>query len=230
MIRLFDIGVALFVLLVALPFLAFTALGIKLTSSGPILYPANRAGRGGVNFTMYKFRSMAHQPSDSSAITRPGDHRIFPFGQFIRATKLDEIPQFWNVLKGDMAIVGPRPEDPGIVARYYTEWMKETLNVRPGITSPGSLFGYRFGDLYIDPEDPEESYGKNQLPPKLAIERAYLDRLSFGNNLGVIFDTIKAIVEIVFGLKPSKLSQDAKKAQQWCSEADFSRALAALKS
>ena len=110
--RILDILVACTVLIVLMPVLVFAVIGIKATSPGPFFYKAKRAGKKGKPFLMLKFRSMHLNSDKQSAITSPGDKRIFRFGLMLRKTKIDELPQFWNILIGDMSLVGPRPEDP----------------------------------------------------------------------------------------------------------------------
>ncbi len=195
--------------------MAFAALGIKLTSPGPIFYMAERMGRSEQPFAMLKFRSMHVRKEADSQITAPNDARIFRFGGFLRASKIDELPQLINVLRGDMSLVGPRPESVGIVRDHYTDWMKETLSVRPGITSPGAIFGYTHGNAYLDDADPEGSYLANLLGPKLAIERAYIDRANIFRDLSVRFRTAFAVLAIAFGKRHFALPAEAKIAQQW---------------
>src|SRR6266446_6003127 len=144
--RLFDICVAAAALIVGAPLLGLAALGIRLASRGPILYRATRIGLRGRRFTMYKLRTMHVARAAGPLITGTDDPRVFAWGRLLRHTKIDELPQLWNVLRGDMAIVGPRPEDPAIVERYYSAADFGTLNVRPGLASPGSLFHYTHGD------------------------------------------------------------------------------------
>ena len=167
--RVFDISVALIALLVTLPLFLVVGIGIVLSSPGPIFYHARRVGRHGKVFLMLKFRTMHVDSDRSSVITSPVDNRIFGFGLWLRRLKIDEILQFWNILIGDMSLVGPRPEDPKIVERDYNEWMLDTLLVLPGLTGPGSVYGYIYGDSLLDPSDPERSYACNLLPPKLAL-------------------------------------------------------------
>lgn len=197
--RIFDVFISLSVLIAVSPLIVFGAIGIYISSRGPIIYRAKRVGRDGVSFSMYKLRSMHVESDQASAITAPGDIRIFSFGAFIRKLKIDELPQFFNVLKGEMSIVGPRPEDTKIVEEYYTDWMRETLHIRPGITSPGAIFGYTRGDAYLDPNDPEGSYTAQQMPVKLAIERAYIEHSTFTRDIGVCFSTIGAIAATMMG-------------------------------
>ena len=141
--RLVDRLLALVGLIGTAPVSLVAALGIKLCDPGPVLYRAARSGLGGVPFTMYKFRTMkvVSPGQEGARITGARDTRVFPWGRLLRRLKIDELPQLMNVVTGDMAIVGPRPEDPTIVGRDYAPWMHETLTVLPGLTSPGTL-GY----------------------------------------------------------------------------------------
>lgn len=219
--RLFDIGLAVVALLMASPFLALGALGILLTSPGPIVYAARRVGKDGRVFTMYKLRTM-HVASDSAgAITAPGDSRIFAVGNLIRRTKIDEFPQFWNVLRGDMSIVGPRAEAPVIVEQHYTDWMRETLSVAPGVTSPGALYYYYFADDLIDPADVDGSYVHRMLAPKLALERAYVENRSFIRDIGYVLFTIVAITALVLGRELPLPARDLEMARRWAPQGPY---------
>lgn len=213
--RLFDIFVACVLLIVLSPFLLFAIIGIAVSSPGPIFYLAHRTGRGGKTFKMYKFRTMHPEINQGSRITAPGDRRVFPFGAMMRKLKIDELPQFLNILKGDMSVIGPRPEDPSIVRDYYTPWMVETLLVRPGVTSPGAIFGYLYADNYLDLIDPEKSYLDHILTPKLALERAYLERAGFLSDFKYIFLTVAAIVAIMIDRKFSLPKVDTESAKKW---------------
>ena len=127
---------------------------------------------------MFKFRSM-HVSDGGSVITASQDKRVFTFGKFMRLMKIDELPQFINVLIGEMSVVGPRPEAKKIVESAYTNWVLETLQVKPDITSPGAIFYYAKGEKLISDLEPEKSYLNSILVPKLAIERSYIDRANF---------------------------------------------------
>lgn len=205
--RLFDIFFSSFFLLIALPFFVFAIVGILLTSPGPIFYKAQRVGKGRKSFSMLKFRSM-RVSNYGPVITSGNDDRIFRFGAFLRKTKIDEFPQFLNVLRGDMSIVGPRPEDPKIVADGYTPWMMKTLDVKPGITSSGALFYYAYSEDLLDENDPEKSYIETLLPRKLATELGYIKRASFLNDIGIILLTALTIFGVITGLKPELPRQD----------------------
>ena len=197
--RLFDVIVAIFGLMVAIPVIAIAALGIRLTSRGPIFYQAQRVGRFGRGFKMHKLRSMHITANSGSAITSDGDPRVFPIGRVIRATKIDELPQLWNVLIGQMSIVGPRPEDPRIVADHYTQIDRETLQVRPGLTSPGSIYNYTHGETLVDSSAPERCYVERLLPLKLSMERAYVRKASLTYDLALIGRTIWVLLRKAVG-------------------------------
>ncbi|MEM9138193.1 MAG: sugar transferase [Pseudomonadota bacterium] len=212
--RGFDILFAASLLVVASPLFLLAAVGILVASPGPVFYRARRAGVGNRPFEMLKFRSM-HVNQGGAVITSAGDARIFGFGKFLRKSKIDELPQFLNVLTGDMSVVGPRPEDPKIVDQHYTDWMMETLAVRPGITSPGAVFYYACAEDLVDSEDPEGSYVEKLLPPKLAVEMAYLQRANFVSDLFVIFHTAAAIVGEVIGRSVAPSDRDLQAATRW---------------
>lgn len=218
--RLFDIVAALVTLGLSAPLILFGMAGIALSSPGPLFYRARRVGRDGRVFLMLKLRSM-HVSEGGAAITSAGDKRVFPFGNLVRKLKIDELPQFLNVLNGDMAIVGPRPEDPGIVSRHYAGWMHETLAVRPGVTSPGAIFYYACGEDLIDADDPEGSYANRILAPKLAIERAYLDRATLWSDLSVMLRTIAAVAGHILGVPVAPPRRDRQSAEIWCPASAF---------
>lgn len=199
--RLFDIFVSLMALILLFPVFVLVAVGIKLVSPGPIFFRANRAGKDGKLFTMLKFRSMHIDTVLTSAITGVNDSRIFPFGNFIRRTKIDELPQLINVFLGQMSIVGPRPEDMGIVRKYYTKRQFDTLKVAPGLASPGSLFNYTHGDSYLNDDNPEIAYVEKLLPIKLDLELYYVNHQSMWYDLEIIYRTIATIIQIISGMR-----------------------------
>lgn len=212
--RAADIVFASVLLIVFSPILALAAIGVRLSSRGPIFFRAQRVGRGGAPFEMLKFRTM-HMHSGGPVVTSHGDSRIFGFGWFLRRSKIDELPQFYNVLKGDLSVVGPRPEDPKIVNEHYTDWMKETLNVRPGITSPGAIYYYLFGEKLVDRADPERSYIERLLPAKLAVDRAYLERANLVSDIKVVGLTALAVLGSPFGLHVKPDARDLATAEHW---------------
>ena len=212
--RLFDIVFSAVMLVGLSPILLICALAVKVTSQGPILFDARRIGRSGVPFRMFKFRTMAAD-GGGAVITGHADPRISPIGAVLRRLKLDELPQFVNVFVGDMSVVGPRPEDPKIVSQHYNDWMRETLRVRPGITSPGAVFYYVYAETLIDRDKPEESYVEKLLPAKLAVERAYLDRATFWSDLHIMFQTASAILAQIRGRAFDPDRTDIKGALHW---------------
>ena len=145
---------------------------------------------------MYKFRTMRLDTADQTKpITALNDSRVFPFGAFLRATKIDELPQLINVLKGDMTLVGPRPEAPEIVRSYYTSDDLTTLQVPPGLTSPGTVYYYTHGESKLTTETSVvEEYVQHLLPAKLALDRAYMKRPTVLYDIRVILRTIVTIV------------------------------------
>ena len=188
--RSLDVTFASMVLIGAMPVLAVAALAIRVSSRGPVLYRAQRVGLAGRPFTMYKLRTMhAARAGAGSVITAKDDPRVFPLGAWLRRAKIDELPQLFNILTGQMSIVGPRPEDPDIVARYYSCADHETLSVRPGLTSPGTLYSCTCLDDLIQPEDPERFYVQGVLRDKLALDVLYVRRVSLWYDLSIIART-----------------------------------------
>jgi lipopolysaccharide/colanic/teichoic acid biosynthesis glycosyltransferase len=191
--RALDISGALGGLIVSSPFFLLAAVAVKVTSRGPVFFRGSRIGRNGVPFQVLKFRSMTCEPgSGQPRITRAGDPRVTPMGRFLRRTKLDELPQLVNVLRGEMSLVGPRPEDPRYVALYSDE-QRTVLDVRPGLTSPASLAFRDEESLLID-DDWEVQYRTRIMPEKLRIELEYLRRRTFLSDLGIVFRTIAAMI------------------------------------
>lgn len=186
--RALDLCLALLALALTWPFLLLATAGIALTSPGPILYRARRMGQGGRVFTMYKLRTMSVN-AGGDRITAPGDTRVFAWGRLLRAVKLDEIPQCINILRGEMSVVGPRPEDPELVARFYGPGERETLAVPPGLTSPGVLFEITHDVHSTSSGDLEAHYGQTLLPLKLALDRLYFRRAGFWSDLVLIART-----------------------------------------
>lgn len=218
--RAIDILVSIATLLVTSPLFLVAVLGIRFSSPGPVFYRASRVGRGGLPFRMLKFRTM-HAGIGGPRISALQDARIFRFGSQLRKFKIDELPQFINVLRGDMSVVGPRPEDPEIVATAYTPWMQETLSVRPGMTSPAAVFFYSCGGSLIDPDVPEESYVKRVLPAKLAIERAYMERATIPSDFACMFRTVAAIISEAMGKSVKPPDRDMRAALKWVPESAF---------
>lgn len=187
--RWIEFPIALISLVLLSPFLLATALWIRLDSAGPALYKAFRAGRGGKPFVMHKFRTMASSAEGNGPpLTTRGDLRVTWAGRWLRKTKINELPQLWNVLNGDMRFVGPRPEDPDIVRRYSEE-QRRILKFRPGITSPASIL-YRTEEEIIPSGRWEHVYFRDILPKKLDADLRYMERATPFSDLKVIFETV----------------------------------------
>ena len=191
--RLIDLALCVLSLPVTVPIGLVVAALVKATSRGPVLYRARRVGRHGRPIEVLKFRTMRVNCT-GPRVTRSGDHRITLAGRFLRASKLDELPQIINVLRGDMSIVGPRPEDPKYVASYTPE-QRQVLSVRPGITSLAFL---RFGheQEWIErarPLDAESFYITEILPEKLAIELSYVREWSVRGDLRILTRTLTGL-------------------------------------
>jgi lipopolysaccharide/colanic/teichoic acid biosynthesis glycosyltransferase len=197
--RLLDVVIAMMVIAVAWPLFALGILAVAVSSPGPIFFCAVRRGRHNRPFTIYKLRTMHLDAAVGPAITSQNDPRVFTCGRWLRALKIDELPQLVNVIKGDMAIVGPRPEEPKIVDKMYTRQQLETLNVRPGLTGVGSIFFSAFGHHLITEEDAENQYAKNILPVKLAMELVYIQRQSIGYDLRIIWRTVVMLFRQLIG-------------------------------
>ena len=190
--RIFDLLVSALGLIILSPIFALIALLIRLMSPGPVFYRARRVGQGGREFTLYKFRSMvADADRRGPGITTAGDPRVTSIGRVLRRTKLDELPQLWNVLRGDMSLVGPRPEDPRYVALYTPE-QRRVLDVRPGITSLASI-EYRNEEAVLHGPDWEQHYIHEVMPAKLAIDLRYVQRATLFTDLLIILRTLLAL-------------------------------------
>jgi lipopolysaccharide/colanic/teichoic acid biosynthesis glycosyltransferase len=188
--RALDVIVAAALLVLLAPLLVLVALLVRLGSPGPALFRAERAGRGGRPFFMLKIRTMRSEAHAGGAITAPGDARITRLGAWLRLFKIDELPQLVNVLRGDMSLVGPRPQDPRIVREYYTEAQRRVLDVRPGITGLGQVTFFPDMTADVPPgRDTEEYYRDVQLPQKLAVDLDYVDRASLGLDLRLLLRT-----------------------------------------
>lgn len=192
--RLFDLIASSFGLLLIAPLLLAIALWIKLDSPGPVFFRQERVGRHGTPFRIYKFRSM-RQDNAGLQITVGADDRITKSGHFIRAYKLDELPQLLNVLLGDMSLVGPRPEVPRYVALYPADVRAEVLSVRPGITDLASVQYRSESTLLAQSSNPEQTYVETILPAKLALCRQYVRERSFWLDLRIIGMTLGILLK-----------------------------------
>ena len=164
-----------------------------MDSLGPVLYRGERVGRDGKAFRIFKFRSMTGGAARvGPGITARGDPRVTRAGRFLRRTKLDELPQLLNVLRGEMSLVGPRPEVPCYVALYTPE-QRRVLSVRPGITSPASI-EYRNEEAILSQRDVDDLYTKVLMPRKLKMDLAYIDHMGFWFDLKIVAMTLQALV------------------------------------
>lgn len=198
--RLFDVALAVAGLILAAPLLAVAALGIRLSSRGPVLYRARLAGRDGQVFTMYKLRTMhGDHPAGTGPITALRDPRVFPFGWWLRHLKIDELPQLVNVLRGEMSIVGPRPQHPDVVRRHYAPEHLEILRVQPGLASPGSLYDSTHGDVIVGSVDAELRYAERLLPLVLALDLVYVRRASWRYDLALVARTLWFLGAVLLG-------------------------------
>lgn len=193
--RLFDIVFAALVLLLLCPLLLAVALWVRLDSPGPALFRQQRVGRHGRPFGIYKFRTMrVGAEAAGPQITVGTDARITRAGARLRRAKLDELPQFLNVLRGDMSVVGPRPEVPRYVALYPPDVRKTVLSVRPGITALASIAFRDESTLLAHSADPERTYVEQILPAKLGHAQRYVRSRNLWLDLRIIVLTILAVL------------------------------------
>lgn len=191
------------------PLTAVACVVIRVASPGPALFRAQRVGQNGVEFTMLKLRTM-HVAASGSSITAGRDPRVFRAGRALRALKIDELPQLVNIVRGEMAFVGPRPEAPDVVSRHYQPWMHETLEVPPGIVGPGSLGYYYEEDLLPDDSvEAAEIYATTLLPRKLARDLVFVRRRTLGYQLELVLRTLMRIAHLDGWLQGFREREDA---------------------
>lgn len=191
--RALELALVLPTLLVCLPLVLGLALLIRLDSPGPVLFRQQRVGLGGQPFTLLKLRSMAFG-STGTAVTAHRDSRITRIGRTMRRFRLDELPQLWNVVRGDMALVGPRPEVPQFVDVEDSRWQL-VLSVRPGLTDPTTLmFADEEERLGLLGGDPEHAYREILLPAKLASQVAWLEARNWRSDLRTLFATARVLI------------------------------------
>ena len=191
--RILDIVFSLLVIAVGLPFGLVIALLILVDSKGSVIYRQSRVGRNNVDFWLYKFRTMCEDADHSSLITVGADDaRITRVGAFLRKFKIDEFPQFLNILKGEMSIVGPRPEVRKYVDLYTPEQMR-VLSVRPGLTDYASIRYVNENELLATSADPEQTYIQEIMPDKLKLNLKYIDEKSLLTDAKIVLQTIVAI-------------------------------------
>ncbi len=201
-------------LIVLSPVMIIAAIGIKVSSKGTVFYKAKRMGRDLKPITVYKFRTMHMGADKKNKITAVNDSRIFAWGEILRKTKIDELPQLFNVLEGSMSIIGPRPEDISIVNNYFTDEEKKTLYVPPGLACPGSIFNYTHGDLYLKGNNADEIYVKEFLHIKLSLDLYYLSHWSLGYDVKIIIRTLYTIIMATFTSRQLDYPMEYKKVFQ----------------
>jgi lipopolysaccharide/colanic/teichoic acid biosynthesis glycosyltransferase len=191
--RLLDVSVSLVALVVLSPLLAVIAIVVKISSDGPAVYRGRRVGKDGRLFEIYKFRTMVVGAENCGpGVTCRDDPRVTRVGRVLRRTKLDELPQFVNTLRGDMSLVGPRPEDPRYVASYSPE-QRKVLTVKPGLTSAATLL-HRHEQQMLAGVDWERTYVNEVLPAKLQVELHYLSRRNLPSDLRILLQTTLALL------------------------------------
>jgi len=192
-----DIFVSAILLLLSAPILLLVAAAIALTSPGPVLYRQQRAGRRFRRFAIYKFRTMTHN-MPGLKYTLGHDPRITRVGRWLRDSKIDELPQLWNVLRGDMSLVGPRPVIPSLADDFFPHY-RLLLRTRPGLTDPASLKYRQETELLELAEDREEFFLRVVTPDKIRISLSYMKRATLWSDLGLLFMTAMVCVKPSLG-------------------------------
>jgi lipopolysaccharide/colanic/teichoic acid biosynthesis glycosyltransferase len=202
--RGFDLLVSITGLILLSPLFLIVAVLIKLESAGPIFYKGDRIGKDGVPFKIFKFRTMVINADQmGAALTHGGDPRVTRAGRFLRKWKIDELPQLINVVRGEMSLVGPRPESPGYVA-HYTQEQRRVLEVKPGITGLTQV-KFRHEEVLLSRcADPEKDYIEKIMPHKLAIDLEYIEDRSFPTDLKLILDTFLCLFAEEEPLQPQE--------------------------
>lgn len=191
--RLFDILLSISILIFFFPVLTVMGILIKIEDDGPVIFQHFRVGKDGIAFPLYKLRSMTDKKVSEAQFDAGDPSRVTKIGSFLRKTKLDEIPQFFNVLRGDMSIVGPRPEIRKWVNTYPDRW-DIILKVKPGITDPASIAFRNEENILSQAKDPEKYYREVILPQKLAIYETYINEQSFNYDLHLVKETIYTVI------------------------------------
>ncbi len=192
--RTFDIFSSGLALIVLLPIWLIAIIGIEVSDPGPVFYFANRAGKDNKTFKMYKFRSMRVDKNANEKSLRPDQDRIFKFGRFIRATKIDELPQLLNVFLGDMAVIGPRPAAVDQIEITRSGENAIVASIKPGLSSPSALYDYLYGDSIED----EAEYMDKVAPTRLALDRFYIGKQTVGYDIKIIWYTVVCIFGTIF--------------------------------
>lgn len=192
--RTFDLVFAIIALLLLSPFFLLGSLLAKFQSKGPVFYKAKRVGKDEAVFEMYKFRTMVvNADTLGGSLTTYRDTRITRIGRFLRWTKLDELPNLINVIKGEMSLIGPRPEAPDYV-KYYTEVQKQVLQVKPGMTGPSQLANRDEEEKLKGQQDAEHYYITELMPKKLALDLHYVATQSIASDIGWLLKTVWVVI------------------------------------
>lgn len=201
--RVFDIIASFCGIIILFPLIIIVSILIKITSKGPVLFKQIRVTKNGKLFKIYKFRTMKENSEGNKQITVGKDNRITGIGHILRKTKLDELPQLFNVLKGEMSLVGPRPEVPKYV-ELYTDEQREILKVPAGITDYASIYFSNESELLGEAENPEEFYIKKIMPYKIELNKKYINEIGIMTDIKIIILTILKILGLI-ELEPKEL-------------------------
>lgn len=193
--RIFDLFFSIFGLVFFAPIFLIIAIFIKIDSPGEIFFRQIRITKDGKEFKIYKFRTMKKDTEGSRQITVGQDNRITKVGNFLRKTKLDELPQLINILKGEMSFVGPRPEVPKYIV-YYTEEQKEILKVKAGITDYASIYFSNESEILGSQAEPEKYYIEKIMPYKIELNKKYIEKMGIIEDIKIIVMTILKIIGI----------------------------------
>jgi len=192
--RIFDFCVALLGLILLSPLWILIALAIGLESKGGVLYVSKRVGQYEKLFDFFKFRTMRPNKDKSGITVGNNDPRITKVGYLLRKYKLDEIPQLINVLKGDMSVVGPRPDIPGYNP-YYKQQFDRYYHIKPGITSYSSIFFSNESELYKNSPNPEKEYIEKTIPKKVELDKAYFNNQNLITDIKILIKTVKKVIQ-----------------------------------
>lgn len=205
--RVFDIIASVLGIVITSPFWILAVIGIEISDPGPVFYKANRIGKGNKPFKMYKFRSMLIDNNADEKSFKADANRIFKFGKFIRDFKIDELPQLLNILNGTMSVVGPRPAAEDQVGITRGGKYSKASDVKPGLTGPGALYDYIYGDTVDD----EDEYIEKVLPTRLELEICYIDKMGIFYDINMIWYTVLCILHSVIKKEPVKIVNELYK-------------------
>ena len=208
--RAFDIFCAIIGLVLSSLIWLIAIVGIEISDPGPIFYLANRVGKNGKEFRMFKFRSMRVAKEANEKNFKADTDRIFKFGKFLRSSKIDELPQLINILVGDMSVVGPRPASKDQVEIVRAGKYADIACMRPGLTAHSALYDYIYGDTIEN----EEEYEKLVLPTRLDLELVYIKKCGFWVDIKLIFQTAYCVIMTILGKQPKKLLKKLEKMAQ----------------